>query len=281
MEACTPPRRIMGVDFSGARDAARRIWVCHAHPDGDALSVEDCHPLADRTPVKSGPAAACEALVHTVRDAAGPLAVGFDFPFGLKRLLLPPEVRDWRDFVAWFARTFDSPEGFRRWCRNRAQARHMTEGALKRDADQEVGTPWVPHNLRLHKQTYFGIRHVLEPLVTVNGCVGIPYQPLSDGDRWLLETCPASALKRAGLSAPYKGRGPAHRAWRETLLAHLAAQGVSIPAGALRERVLSCAGGDALDAILCAWVVWRAVRTPATLLDGVTDAHRIEGHVYC
>lgn len=275
-----PPPHILGVDFSGARDAARRIWVCEALADGDALSVAACYPLDDVVPAARGPGPACVALVQRIAAAPAPLAVGFDFPFGLERTLLPPHVRDWGRFLRWFADAFGSPADFRHWCRERAASRGLTEGDLRRATDKAAGTPWVPHNLRLHKQTFFGIRHVLAPLVAEHGCAGVPNQWPPGSDRWLLETCPASTLKNWQAVAPYKGRRLHHRRAREGLLRKLGERGVRIGPGALRERLLANAGGDALDSVLCAWAAWRAVRTPQALLAGVTAEHRLEGWVY-
>ena len=96
----------------------------------------------------------------------------------------------------------------------------------------------------------------------------------------LLETCPASALKAAGMYLSYKGRSPAHRTARKKILGLLEEGGVSLENGGLRSVLLDNAGGDALDSVICAWIAGRVVSDPGRLFPALRPEHRVEGYVY-
>ncbi len=36
------PRRIYGIDFSGAKDAGRKIWIARGTIEGNLLIIDDC-----------------------------------------------------------------------------------------------------------------------------------------------------------------------------------------------------------------------------------------------
>ena len=119
---------------------------------------------------------------------------------------------------------------------------------------------------------------MLGPLLRAGACL-LPQQAPRAWRLWLLETCPASALKLRGGYRPYKGRTAAHRAEREALLRGVEQAGVAVPRG-LRRPLLEDGEGDALDSLLCAWIAWRAVRDPAALCPPLSPEHRVEGYVY-
>ena len=41
------PDRIYGVDFSGAKDAGKKIWIAEGVVKGDSLLIEDCFRARD------------------------------------------------------------------------------------------------------------------------------------------------------------------------------------------------------------------------------------------
>ena len=91
------------------------------------------------------------------------------------------------------------------------------------------------------------------PLVRDDRARTIPMQDIADGKPILAEICPASLLKREGLYAPYKGRGPDPRQGRARIVdALIARRALAPPPDTLRETILANPGGDALDAVLAA-----------------------------
>lgn len=264
------PLVVAGVDFSGAVLAGRKIWLTLAEPRGATLAVR----AVQRAEHLPGGAAAREPALHALvayLGGLGPCAAGLDFPFGLHRDLVPEP--DLAAFVAAFQARYPTPRAFRAACRDAGGER-----ALKRRCDLEARTPFAPHNLRVYRQTWYGIAQVLAPLCAAGACL-LPQQPARRGRLWLLETCPASALKDRGWYRPYKGRRPAHRRARAALLRKVEAEGLAVPRS-LRGALLDDGEGDALDSVLCAWVTWRAVRDPAALRPPLTAEHRVEGYVY-
>jgi hypothetical protein len=88
-------------------------------------------------------------------------------------------------------------------------------------------------------------------------------------------------LKRERLYRPYKGETDAHCASRKAIVNHFQAIALlTIPRQAVRSAILEDRGGDALDSVVAALAVLRALRDPSpwTVEDPV--AHTIEGYVY-
>jgi hypothetical protein len=264
-----PVARVHGIDFSGATDAGRRIWVASGAAVGGVLRITDLRRAAELP----GGGVEHDAALGALRGfmvAAGTCAIGCDFPFGLPGPLVA--VPDWVAFALDFVERYPTPECFRAACRAAAGSKE-----LRRETDRETRTPFSPYNLRLYRQTWTGIVNLLAPLVLA-GAVAVPMQPLRPNAPWLLEVCPASTLKRAGLSRPYKGRTTAHRAARAAILAALAAgMDLEVPAG-IRRRAIADPGGDALDALIAALATARAVRAPD--FPGADPRYALEGRVY-
>lgn len=268
------PPWVVGVDFSGAEQAGRKIWVTLAEPSAERLQVRE---LRRAEALPGGAAARAPALAALVAwlQGLGACAVGLDFPFGLHRELVPE--RTLLECVAAFPARYLDPRAFRAACRCAGDER-----ALRRRCDNEARTPFAAHNLRLYRQTWHGIAEVLGPLCRAGARLlpqQAPLERAQPGRPWLLETCPASALKRQGWYRPYKGRTAAHRAVRAALLGRVLGEGVALPR-ALRAPLLADPEGDALDSLLCAWIAWRAVRDPALLLPPWRPEHGVEGYVY-
>lgn len=266
------PRRILGVDFSGAADAGRRIWITQAHMAGGRLHVEACDSAVTLLQCAPSPGASHAALVEFLRRTGG-CVVGCDFPFSLSAAMIPE--RSWPRFLAEFPRRYRSAAAFYR-------ETHRRWGEPRRVCDAVAQTPFAPNNLRLYRQTYHGLRNILLPLVGAGAACALPLQRPRAGVPWLLECCPASALKRLGLYQPsYKGTGAARARRRGAILRELEAHGALAPVPApLRSRVVAQAGGDALDSLLAAWIAFQAVLSPGTLLPAPPDGAAIEGHVY-
>jgi len=267
------PRTVHGVDFSGAVDAGRRIWIASGVVEGSTLRVEACR-RAEGLPGSGRDRDPCLAALQKFVVEQHASAVGLDFPFGLPRALV--KARSWEEFVRSFPGRYASPDKFRAACR------HASDGVeLRRVTDRESRTPFSPYNLRLYRQTYFGILELLHPLVRDRRACVLPMQkPLPDRP-WVLEVCPASVLKRAGLYVPYKGGGEARRAARTRILRRLEeTTPLSIPSSALRLEVANDSGGDALDSIVAAGATARALSNPASLTAQQDSIYALEGYVY-
>jgi len=266
------PRRVYGVDFSGAAGAGERIWIAQAAVIGDALAIEACHRGMDLP--GSGPER--DRCLPALRDLVGreeSSAFGLDFPFGLPRELIMED--SWENFVLGFRGRYSDPESFR------AQCRAATGGAeLKRRTDRESRTPFSAYNLRLYRQTYYGIRDVLAPMIQDRRVCVLPMQPAQSGRPWLMEICPASTLKHEGISMPYKGRGGERYAARARILKKIEGRApLSIPT-ALRRLILDDYQGDALDSVLAAYAVFRTLRDSVSLATASHSPYELEGYVY-
>lgn len=249
--------QVYGVDFSGASDAGKYIWIAAGRPTQDGrLVIEDCERLSDRWGSDRDHCLAL--LVELIAITQGPSAFGFDFPFGVPSQLMDGET--WAEFVTTFGSRYPTPEAFRDDYRERAGGRE-----LKRVTDRETKTPFSVYNLRIYKQTFYGIRDILAPLVVGDLACVPPMQPPVEAKPWVLEICPASTLKTEGLTASYKGRTEAHAAARRRLLEAVEQRGlVRVPPG-IRDRILLDREGDGLDSVIAAIGVARALTAPAQL----------------
>ena len=237
--------RVAGVDFSGARDAGKHIWIAEGTPTPDGVRVDKLL-RADTLP--TGGAAFDDAMTGLCDHVSGlkDSIVGFDFPFSIPADLI--EQSTWPAFVHDFAARYSTPQAFRDRCRSQTGGKE-----LKRVTDVEAKVPWCAYNLRLYRQTWAGIRHVLAPLIDGNKARVIPIQKPKNDLPVIAEICPASFLKRENLYFPYKGRGPELRQARSKILTQLGKRNYLIPVrGRLRKTMVEDVGGDALDAALSA-----------------------------
>lgn len=266
--------RVYGVDFSGAAKAGERIWVAGGSPRDHHLWIDRCQ-RGDTLPGSGPERTRClKALVAFIAHDASAI-FGCDFPFGLPAELVRKmgAANRWQDFLRGFAAAFATAEDFRAFCLRAAGGRE-----LKRPTDVACRTPFAAYNLRLYRQTYYGLRDVLYPLVAQQLACVLPMQQRSAGRPWVIEVCPASTLKRLAVYKPYKGRKPQHRAARAAILARLEEGGdVALASPALREAILNDPGGDALDSVVAAVATFRSL----AVLDasGGQDGG-VEGYVY-
>ncbi|MGC9349968.1 MAG: DUF429 domain-containing protein [Anaerolineae bacterium] len=264
--------RAYGVDFSGAREAGRKIWLGTGEAVDGTLYLDACCPATALTGGDTGRRAALAAVraLITVCTAA---AFGFDFPFALPQALVPETC--WVDFALGFGARYPDVEAFRYACREASGWRE-----LKRETDVAARTPFSPYNLRIYRQTYYGIRDVLAPLVSSEAISVVPMQPPRPDTTPVLEVCPASMLKRADRYRPYKGRRPEYRARRKELLDWLSgARDVVLVGKEIQRLVLDDGEGDALDALLATVITFRAVME-GTRLTTDDEVARVEGYVF-
>jgi hypothetical protein len=255
--------RIYGVDFSGARDAGRKIWLCSAHIDGDHLRIDALHRAADLFG-----AVERDFIYPTLVDyiaAAGESVWGMDFPFSLAQTQMRHAT--WTALAAQFAHDYPTPDDLY----------HDGKGHGRRLTDVHAKTPFDPANLRIYRQTYFGIRDLLAPLALSGRARVLPMQVYEPSQPNLIEVCPASTLKRLDLYRPYKGRGAAFRSTRAQLLSALRERAV-VWAETAEAAALDNAEGDALDALIAAYAAWKAL---PLLNQPPSDSEALEGRVYC
>ena len=266
-------RRIYGVDFSGAKQAGRQIWVTAGGTEGQALRIDDCR-RGDTLPGSSRQRGQCLVALRALIAGESHGAFGFDFPFGLPATLVDEE--SWESFVLAFPDLYEGADGFREACREAGAG-----SEFKRVTDRDSQTPFSPYNLRLYRQTYYGIGEVLHPLVRDQVGWVLPMQkPLPDRP-WVLEVCPASTLKAQDLYAAYKGGERQKRETREGILQSLVEKGLLVaPDRAMRAMLVGDAGGDALDSVIAALATAGALRRPDGLVPSGDDNYAVEGYVY-
>ena len=293
------PRRVFGVDFSAAKDAGSRTWVCRGHPGADGVRIESVDPIDALPGGATAREEAFRALVQKIVESPRS-AWGLDFCFGLPQPVAmgigtgaaPTELNVSLENVA----ACSDADEFRRRCADAA------DGAeLRRRTDDEAATPFSPYNLRIYKQTFHGMTSVLKPLRSRNEIAVLPFDRLpemadSSGRRlpfhhaasgraphiYLMEVCPASVLK--ALEYPDKGYKRADersRRQRLELLQRLVRDGLVRPvARQLRDRITDDANGDALDAVLAAVGAWRGYRGVDHSVLHANPLYAAEGFVY-
>jgi len=261
--------RTLGIDFSGARDAGRKIWIAEGRSVGSGtFNLEHLFPAVELPASGNSPQAAIPALARYISEQ-GSARIGCDFPFGLPRPLV--NASTWTDFVIQYPDRFANADAFRHQLRHHTQKREF-----KRQTDLIARTPFNSYNLRLYRQTWWGIAGVLRPLVQEAAIVVRPQQRDRAGRPQLLEVCAACTLKSIDLYPPYKGRKPElSRARRRILDELIARRHLSPPGKALRRLLVENTGGDALDAVIGAIAAMKAD------LNATPDEYqRLEGRVY-
>ena len=148
-------RVVHGVDFSGAKDAGKKIWIARGIIQEDVLLITECSKAEDKLGSGRGRDQSLKALREFISKQKDSI-FGLDFPFGIPKSLVKEE--SWEKFVSSFEDIYTTPEEFRRLCKSLFEGKE-----LKRFTDIEAKTPFSPYNLRLYRQTYFGIRDVLGP----------------------------------------------------------------------------------------------------------------------
>lgn len=267
------PNRILGIDFSGALNAANRIWIAIGSAVGNTLRLEDCRPLKDllKTSIDRNN---CLAVLRHFISGQGVCLCGMDFPFGLPRELV--KEASWEEFVLHFGDDYHSPEEFREACLAAAK-RHE----CRRATDEESKTPFSPYNIRVFRQTYFGIRDVLAPLVKDQLACILPMQKPSRDKPWIIEVCPASTLKDLGLYLRYKGATKENSEARADILSRIEERScVLIQTRALESRVVDDQHGDALDCIIAAVASCRSLNNPISPHILRSQIYALEGYVY-
>jgi hypothetical protein len=268
------PTHIFGIDFSGAIDAGKHIWIAEGTVADSCLNITDCRSASDFLKVSPARDVTFPALVEFIASLYD-AALGFDFPFGLPASMVDED--SWSVFVAAFPSRYPTLAHFDHDC-------HAASGGKewKRLCDVETRAPFSPYNRRVISQTYYGIRDLLHPLLKAGQASVLPIHHVAGNVPWLLEVCPAGALKVAGLyKPPYKGRTPSHYDARLRILKSLENDGsVRVVSRALRDTILSNAPGDALDSVVAAAVTVRIIGNPDCIEAKSGEPYNVEGCIY-
>jgi hypothetical protein len=268
-------RVIYGIDFSGAQDAGNKIWIARGVSKGEELLIEECFSARELLNSEKELLPCLCALVSMIQLNPN-AAFGFDFPFGLPSSLVSKNT--WEEFVLAFPTRFNSSDDFKAKCFSEAEQRE-----LRRSTDKDAQTPHSPYNLRLFKQTYYGISKVLFPLVRDRIACILPFQEAVAGKPWILEICPASTLKHLmEKEVPsYKASKELHRENRRQILADVMKAGVSFGKNAeIKDKIIANMGGDALDSVIAALAAFKAVQDQEALIPETDGYWKIEGYVY-
>jgi hypothetical protein len=277
-------QRYYGVDFSGAREAGRNLWVARVEPHGrwrklSLVTLDRMESLCG-TPAR---AAAHAHLVHLIRSSENALW-GLDVPFGLP-LELFPDDHGWHEQFSFLGEWGEEAYACGLECVRRAM-KLFRRKHIRRTTDGEAKAPFDAFHYRMIYQTFYGMRDVIGPLRGTRGTCILPfeYRKLPRARRVLVECCPGSVLKRLGLPHQnYKQPtgGPLTRKRKQTRRVILAALERLVRIGE-RERwvMMRNPGGDALDAVIAAVGAARAVAAADHTTIARHPRYRREGHLY-
>ena len=263
---------LWGVDFSGARFPARAVWIAEACIVSKGLQIKALRSLAYWEGVTPrSPLAQCLMIFKQRLLAIRPACVGLDFPFSLPNRLL--DAPNYSALLQSFPKKFPTVIEFERFCRKwRPQPWRLT--------DIREHAPMSPCNLRLFRQTYWGITEILIPLWAKRGIRILPFQHFRTGDVHLIEVCPASLLKRNGQYKPYQGNTARHRQQRYQLVRWLK-EAYSVQMTHQQIAVIvEQAEGDALDALLGVLVPYQLLKRYGEIPLPAHPIAAIEGWIY-
>lgn len=264
--------KFLGVDFSGGSHAGKKIWVAEAALTGDLLTIAQCI-RGDELPASASVRETCLAALRSYVAAQGPCIIGMDFPFGIAQSLITTD--SWKEWVYRFPDVYLSPRVFRAKCLAAAGKKE-----LKRQTERDARTPFNPYNLRLHRQTFFGICDVLLPLIRDNQARIAPMQALNPRLPIIVEVCSSCTIRARFLFRPYKGKDPRHREARFQVVKFLLAGGLRIPSKRLQTRLIEDEEGDAIDSVVAATSAYRALYGSTTILEKPSMPYRIEGQIF-
>lgn len=262
-------RNIYGIDFSGAKDAGKKIWIAGGSAEKNILHIEECLRATELPGAGSERKRCLRALRGFIANETDS-SFGIDFPFGLPLAMI--EEKRWYDFVVRFPELYWSAADFREKCRKAALGKE-----LKRITDIESAAPFSPYNLRVYRQTYYGIRDILNPLVHERQVRVLPMQQPKQGKAQIIEICPASTLKKMNIYRPYKAR--MLREQRMLILKALEnTSSFSISDRSITEMILDDINGDAIDSVIAAYATFCAWRNHFAVEN--VEKYAIEGYVF-
>ena len=222
----------LGVDWSGGKSAHRKIWAARLACHGDRAELQALfRPFTERLSRPFG-----NSTIDRIADDFEPWlagadfdVAGLDFCFGLAaahmhHLQLPTSgPRN----LGQALKLIDGPDIFR-----------LKVGKeLRRETDRDRRSPFCPTNLRMYRQTFWGLRALSK--------IDLPIPPWESGDGAVVEVLPADVARHLDLPSKLSREG------RESGVAALDKLGIAIRES---DQILIAQDreGDALDAVLAA-----------------------------
>jgi Protein of unknown function (DUF429) len=243
--------RVLGLDWSGARKAAAKIWACILEQrSGESRStvVYLNRPLDVHTPRSAVP----DAMAIWLGKQDFSLA-GFDFCFGLHHK---------------HAMNFCSPQSGRHrppslygaclQVITAEQFRLQAAQEMRRNTARIVKAPFAPTNLRMYKQTYLGL--LLIAALGKNQYSFLPWGAVDRDRRLVIEVLPANIQRWLDPNRKsYKGRSLSAKNQRAFLLSSLERNAdIHLVQQSMRDQIIRDREGDALDAVFAAVSAQRA-----------------------
>lgn len=262
-------RRIHGIDFSGAQDAAERIWIASGDIEDERLEIKKCRPAAEEFETSERD----ETLNELRKFIAGcdRAVFGLDFSFGVPSTVTEDE--DWFDVVRSISER-DSPRGMQKSYSETARDSDADGVHLKRATDEETEAR-SPYGFITFRQTYYGVKHVLKPLLGEESVSVLPMQERDSNRPWVLEVYPASTLRDMdSTDSGYKEQTVESRSTRTRIVQDLAEAGVDLTNEAAQHAQYI---DDALDSLVAAFATFRAIQDGPPEFD---ETSHPEGRIY-
>ncbi|MEL4305195.1 DUF429 domain-containing protein [Methanococcoides cohabitans] len=249
----SPRPLVYGVDFSGSKTACKKIWVSRGTIHNRTLHIDSCCPISELMPEDIGKERDnCLSFLRKLISTEAKAIFGLDLSMGLPEAL--NNDHNWENSILNFSKTYKSPEDFRTKCRN-----SMGNKEVKRKTEIQKKAPFCTYNLRLYKQTYYGIRYIIEPLLKKGSARIIPIQEPHPEKALLAEVCPACTLKRKDIYIPYKGKNKRELENRRMILSAMKTWNIELEDHVV-EAALKDTEADALDSILAAYAAYSALQ---------------------
>jgi len=269
---------LYGVDFSGATKAGNHVWVTTGFVHEGKLRITNAVRGRDLPGSGISREQCLPALREFIKSNHG--IYGLDFPFAVH----PSQMlacRSWAEFAVEFVSRFHSPQEFRDYCRSVS-----SKPELKRQCDIISEAPFAPYNLWIYRQTFYGITEILAPLLKADAVSIVPITPLIADRAILLETCPASYLKRVGLYDPYKDKKGDEKAGhlalqnRKRIINHLIDKGMFIESKEVLNSFLGDRFGDAIDSLIATMILFENLSREDRFAQSLQEEFNLEGYVY-
>jgi len=266
-------KKFIGIDFSGAKKCYHKIWITTGRFNYKLqtreILVNNIFNLLELAKTINNRDKAYKVLVNYLLKQENSI-IGFDFPLCLPEKLL--SKKKYIIFINNFPIKHKSEKDFKRYCK-----RISEEKEIKRKCEIEVKTPFSSYNLRLYKQTYFGIKKILLPLIN-NGFSVLPYMLPGENNNWIIEVCPASTLKKLNLYRNYKSYNKKNI--ELTLEKLISIFNVKFKNIQDIDRIILNKKLDAFDSFVAFLAVARSSLKPHNYIFPEDNIYNIEGYIY-